>query len=107
VRPLIRRAKSAVTRQHRQQNHKISGIWLPTVSPVSCAGSICPDRRRRQWPWNRGGYSLKSVAVYDLETICHPSVEFHRHQIVGEIARRQLASHLDEGGLEIVGAGRW
>src|SRR5258708_19290104 len=30
-------------------------------------------------------------------------VEFHRHQIVGEIARRQLAAHLDEGGA-IVGA---
>jgi len=30
-------------------------------------------------------------------------VEFHRHQIVGEIAWRQLAAHLDEGG-GIVGA---
>src|SRR3954462_7013833 len=29
--------------------------------------------------------------------------QFHRHQIIGEIARRQLAAHLDEGGL-IIGA---
>jgi hypothetical protein len=29
--------------------------------------------------------------------------QFHRHQIIGEITRRQLAAHLDEGGL-IIGA---
>src|SRR5438477_10869619 len=27
--------------------------------------------------------------------------KLHRHQIVGEIARRQLAAHLDEGGVVV------
>src|SRR2546430_15804900 len=36
---------------------------------------------------------------YDLPAVG----KLHRHQIVGEVARRQLATHLDEGG-GIIGA---
>jgi hypothetical protein len=44
---LMRRASSAAPASTAS---KITNIWnLASTVRASCAGSICPDRRRRQW----------------------------------------------------------
>src|SRR5258705_10918 len=79
---------------------QISGIWLPRC-PVPVPGQFAqtggPVNAVKSWR-----LFPQIVAVRfgdDLPSV----VEFHRHQIVGEIAWRQRGAHLDEGG-GIVGA---
>src|SRR5206468_7323019 len=44
-----------------------------------------------------GWLLLQIVAIRFRDNL--PAVaQFHRHQVVGEITRRQLAAHLDKGG---------
>ena len=67
---------------------------------LAAAAAARPLHRRGRKP--EQNYFAQIVAVGFRDDL--PAVaQFHRHQIVGEIARRQLAAHLDEGGL-IIGA---
>src|SRR4030081_464756 len=95
----MRRATSAVPASTAS---RIRNIWnLASTVSNSCAGSICTDRWRRQCVESSWLFP-HTVAVRLRDDL--PSVgEFHFDQIVGEVARRQLAAHLDEGG-GIVGA---
>src|ERR1700694_4178317 len=97
---LNRRASSAVPASTAS---RIRNIWnLASTVSNSCTGSICPDRRRRQCLRNRRGYSrewlVPQIVTIGLGDDLPSVVKLHRHQIVGEVARRQLAAHLDEGG---------
>src|SRR6202040_4480581 len=86
---LSRRASSAVPASTAS---KIKKIW----NLASITAPICPEARQGQC---RGRRKLLAqiVAVGFRDDL--PAIgQFHRHQIVGEIARRQLAAHLDEGG---------
>src|SRR5205085_11266654 len=94
---LTLRAKSAVPASTAS---RIRNIW----NLASTAFAIPP---RLHWSGNRARSIWRSlfaqiVAVGfrdDLPAI----LQFHRHQIVGEISRRQLATRLDEGRV-VVGA---
>src|SRR5665213_845739 len=86
---LVRRANSAVPASTASRIRKIWNLASTAVNPL--ARSICPGRRRRQCLVFR-------VITIRLRDDLPAIPELHRHQIVGEIARRQLAAHLDEGG---------
>src|SRR6266702_4611699 len=95
---LNRRASSAVPASTAS---RIRNIWnlASTASKPSA-----PQLARKSAAVNSRDRSLlpQIVAVGFRDDL--PAVrELHRHQIVGEIARRQLAAHLDEGGI-VVGA---
>jgi hypothetical protein len=66
--------------------------WPPQRRPGGCASGGKPE-------W----ILLAQIVAVGFRDDLPAVTQFHRHQIVGEIARRQLAAHLDEGGL-IVGA---
>src|SRR6266478_5038081 len=88
-----RRANNAVPASTAS---RIRNIWnlASTASKPSA-----PQLARKPGEVNSCDRSLLAqiVAVGFRDDL--PAVrELHRHQIVGEIARRQLAAHLDEGG---------
>src|ERR1700730_1196054 len=89
---LIRRANSAVPASAAS---RIRNIWnlastlFQSLPPLNRRGMQARSMRRSSVPHIvalRFGDDLPAVG------------KFHRPQIVGEIARRQLAAHLDEGG---------
>src|ERR1019366_10753382 len=64
--------------------------------------SICPEAERGQSGEGRARRlkrsSFPQIVAVGLRDDLPAIVKFHRHQIVGEVTRRQLAAHLDEGG---------
>src|ERR1700730_7342610 len=89
---LIRRASSAVPASAAS---RIRNIW----NLASTLFQILPppNWRGRQARSMRHSSLPHVVAVRFGDDL--PAVgELHRHQIVGEVARRQLAAYLDEGG---------
>src|ERR1700722_6623391 len=48
--------------------------------------------------WRNANDSFAQIVAVGFGNDLPAVGEFHRHQIIGEIARRQLAAHLDEGG---------
>src|ERR1700682_6539193 len=89
---LIRRASSAVPASAAS---RIRNIWnlastlFQILPPPNWRGSRARSMRR---------FSLPHIVAVRFGDDLPAVGEFHRHQIVGEIARRQLATHLDEGG---------
>src|SRR5207302_10642314 len=97
---LIRRATSAVPASAASRIRKIWNVASTVVRfplPVQCARTGGGVNAAES-----GWLLLQIVAIRFRDNL--PAVaQFHRHQVVGEIARRQLAARLDEGG-RVVGA---
>src|SRR5216683_973583 len=89
---LIRRASSAVPASAAS---RIRNIWnlastlFQILPPLNWRGRRARSMRR---------FSLPHIVAVRFGDDLPAVGKLHRHQIVGEIARRQLAAHLDEGG---------
>src|ERR1700675_5160561 len=73
---------------------------MASTASHSCAGPVPVQFARTgaavnaaQWLW-----LFSQIIAIGFRDDLPAVAELHRHQIVGEIARRQLAAHLDEGG---------
>src|ERR1700722_16326384 len=91
---LIRRASSAVPASTAS---KIRKIWnLASTTANSLRPSIDAEGERGQC--GRRAPSLAHIVTVGFRDDLPAVGKLHRHQIIGEVARRQLAAHLDEGG---------
>src|SRR6202030_3881467 len=89
---LIRRANSAVPASTAS---RIRNIWNMASTVVQVLPlSVCPEGDRGQ---RSDSYSLPQIVAVRFGDDLPAIAQFHRHQVIGEVARRQLAAHLDEG----------
>jgi hypothetical protein len=66
-------------------------------APTRRASRVDLPRKRERCTESAAALSLAPIVAIRFRDDLPAVAEFHRHQIVGEIERRQLAAHLDEG----------